>query len=417
MDVREQKGLEIASKSKLTQHGSLWLVPSENSNQQYTVDPNPDKPHCTCRDHEYRRAKCKHIHAVLIVVERTKTTTTKTVEAKGVKATVTETVETVKVKRVTYKQEWAAYNRAQTQEKSQFQALLYALCANVETPINRFGRPRLPIADMLFSMVFKTYSTLSGRRFATDLREAHTRGFISELPHYNSISRYLESESLTPYLKQLITESSLPLKSVETDFAVDSSGFATAHFLRWFDAKYGREMKEQDWVKVHLMCGVKTNIVTSVEISKAHASDYNYYKPLVEKTAQSGFAMKEISADKAYLGNSNFATTLKHGAIPYIPFKTNSQPDGNGKLWARIYHFYNYQRDEFLAHYHKRSNVETTFSMIKAKFGERLRSKTPVAQINEALCKVLAHNLCVVIQSIYELGIEATFESQLAVAS
>jgi transposase len=287
--------------------------------------------------------------------------------------------------------------------------LLYELCAGVEPPVQTFGRPRIPLADMLFSATFKTYTTLSGRRFATDLREAHARGFMSELPHYNSISRYLESEALTPYLQHLITESSLPLKGVETDFAVDSSGFATAHFLRWFDAKYGKEMKEHQWVKVHLMCGVKTHIVTSVEISKPHANDYTYFKPLVDKTAQSGFAMKEVSADKAYLGNSNFKAALRHGAIPYIPFKVNSQPDGNGALWARIYHFYQFNREEFLAHYHKRSNSETVFSMVKQKFGERLRSKTETAQINEALCKVLAHNICVVNQSIYELGIEATF--------
>ena len=415
MDAREQRGLEIANKTKLTRKGDLWLVPSENSNQQYTVDPNPEKLHCTCRDHEFRRATCKHIHAVLIVVERTKTVVTTTKIEEG-KPAVTETVstETVKVKRVSYSQPWSSYNKAQTFEKSQFQALLYELCATVEAPIQTNGRPRIPLADMLFSMTFKIYTTLSGRRFSSDLREAHTRGLMSELPHYNSISRYLESEALTPYLKQLITDSSLPLKGVETDFAVDSSGFATAHFLRWFDAKYGREMKEHQWVKVHLMCGVKTNIVTSVEISKAHANDYNYFKPLVDKTAQSGFAMKEISADKAYLGNTNFVAALKHGAIPYIPFKTNSQPNGNGALWARIFHFYQFKREEFLQHYHKRSNVETTFSMIKAKFGERLRSKTETAQINEALCKVLCHNLCCVIQSFYELGIEASFGSEVA---
>jgi hypothetical protein len=52
--------------------------------------------------------------------------------------------------------------------------------------------------------------------------------------------------------------------------------------------------------------------------------------------------------------------------------------------------------------------------MIKSKFGQRLRSKTLTAQINEALCKVLCHNLCVVIQSIRELGIEATFADKAA---
>jgi hypothetical protein len=55
------------------------------------------------------------------------------------------------------------------------------------------------------------------------------------------------------------------------------------------------------------------------------------------------------------------------------------------------------------------SQLETTLSTIKAKFGDALRSKTKPAQINEALCKVLCHNICCLIQSIFELGIEPTF--------
>jgi transposase len=135
---------------------------------------------------------------------------------------------------------------------------------------------------------------------------------------------------------------------------------------------------------------------------------------LVEQTARNGFKMNEISADKAYLSATNIHTSLKQGAMPYIPFKSNSKPDTNGKVWERLYHFYNFKRDEFLTHYHKRSNVETTFSMIKMKFGERLRCKTKTAQINEALCKVLCHNLCCVIASMYELGIDATFRTENA---
>ena len=47
--------------------------------------------------------------------------------------------------------------------------------------------------------------------------------------------------------------------------------------------------------------------------------------------------------------------------------------------------------------------------MIKSKFGASVKSKTPSAQVNEVLCKILAHNICVLIQSFYELGIESTF--------
>jgi hypothetical protein len=47
--------------------------------------------------------------------------------------------------------------------------------------------------------------------------------------------------------------------------------------------------------------------------------------------------------------------------------------------------------------------------MIKAKFGAAVRSKLPDAQVNEVLCKILCHNLCCLIQSSYELGIDASF--------
>ena len=59
--------------------------------------------------------------------------------------------------------------------------------------------------------------------------------------------------------------------------------------------------------------------------------------------------------------------------------------------------------------YHQRSNVESAFSMMKRKFGDGLRSKTPTALHNEALAKVLCHNLVVLVHEMYELGIAADF--------
>ena len=68
-----------------------------------------------------------------------------------------------------------------------------------------------------------------------------------------------------------------------------------------------------------------------------------------------------------------------------------------------------YRQPEFLAHYGQRSNVETTFSAIKRKFGGAVRSKTFTAQVNEILCKVLCHNLAVLVHARHELGIESAF--------
>jgi hypothetical protein len=40
---------------------------------------------------------------------------------------------------------------------------------------------------------------------------------------------------------------------------------------------------------------------------------------------------------------------------------------------------------------------ETVFHMIKSKFGSRIRSMSDTAQVNEVLCKILCHNLCVLV--------------------
>lgn len=76
---------------------------------------------------------------------------------------------------------------------------------------------------------------------------------------------------------------------------------------------------------------------------------------------------------------------------------------------AKMFHLYNLNRDAYLTHYHKRSNVESTFSMVKRKFGDHLTSKTTAAMVNETLCKILCHNICCLIQSHYELGVVAEF--------
>ena len=399
MDLREQRGMELAATRIIKKKGGIWMVPSQSGGDKYQVQIMPEKSSCTCLDHETRGVKCKHIYAATFVMKREE-------HADG-SVTITESVTVTATKRTTYPQHWSAYNEAQTHEQDKFQVLLADLCSGLVTVPPKSGRPPLPLSDAVFAIVFKVYSTVSQRRFMSDLRSAHERGYIAKVPHFNSISNYLENATLTPILRNLITQSSLPLQSVETDFAADSSGFTTCRFTRWFDQKYGTVKQKADWVKCHLMCGVKTNIVTAVEIHEKFANDTKFLPPLVNATAQN-FQVDEVSADKGYISRQNADAIANVGATPFISFRSDNRA-GNGGTWDKMYHYFQFRRTEFLQHYHKRSNVESTFSMMKRKFGDGLRSKTDVAMVNETLCKVLCHNLVVLIHETHELGIDPMF--------
>ena len=188
------------------------------------------------------------------------------------------------------------------------------------------GRPRLPLSDMVFSAGTKVYSTMSCRRAMTDVRNAQAIDQLDGTPSFNSILGYLKKPEMTPLLKTLIEQSALPLKGVESDFAADSSsGFSTSVYDRWFDHKWGREKKEARWIKAHIMCGVKTNIVTAVEVTETAAHDSPFFPALVQDTARS-FDVQEVSADKAYLSRNNLREVEAVGGTAYIPFKSNSLP-------------------------------------------------------------------------------------------
>ncbi len=396
MDMRELKGLEIAARSRVVFDGKAWSVPSSAGTTKYRVSIDPVS--CECEDFQLRREPCKHVVAARLVCERDHNGKPPVIVADEVP------------KRKTYKQNWPAYNLAQTTEKDRFQELLFELCQGIEEPPrHRKGGRRTWMKDMVFASAFKVFSTFSSRRFMGDLRDAHDKGFLSYVMDASSVMQFIATEAMTPVLYQLIERSAWPMRAIEATFAPDSSGFSTSRFVRWFDEKYGSERSGRAWVKAHVMTGTKTNIITTAIIEGPTAGDSPMFRPLLEQTLANGFNVKDVCADKGYLSKENLELAVKHGATPFIPFKSNSVAGEPGMLWDRLFGYFQFNRADFLGRYHARSNVESTFSMVKAKFRDNVRSRTDVAMKNEVLLKFLCHNIVVVHQAIIELGIEGTF--------
>ncbi len=278
-------------------------------------------------------------------------------------------------KKKTYPQVWPAYNKAQTTEKRRLQVLLSDLCRNVphasQPGSTAAAHPdgRCGVRNGLQGLHLYAHAAVRlrpGRRAA--------KGHVSQVAHFiHSIIRHFYNPDMTPILRDLVIRSSLPLKAVEVDFAPDSTGFSTNRFVKWYDEKYGVQRSGHDWVKVHIMTGVKTNIVTAVEIRGRDAADSPLLPPMLATTAKN-FTIHEVSADKGYSGVDNTEAVFQAGGTPFIAYKANTTGAAGG-LWEKMFHFFQYRREEFLTHYHKRSNVESTFSMMKAKFRDGVRAR------------------------------------------
>lgn len=313
--------------------------------------------------------------------------------------------------RITYPQDWIAYNKAQTQEKILFLELLYELVSQIPQPKRKgAGRPSANLDEMVFSCCLKTYLDFSSRRSESDIKLAQQLGYLDHTPHFNTILKYLGKNQLKKVLMRLIEMSSLPLKNVEKDFTLDASGFSTVKYGQWLK-KRNVYNEYRSFKKAHVMSGVKTNIITHIEVTDGYVSDSTMLEALVNSTAKN-FIMKEVSADKGYMSEKNLGIIFDNGAIPFIPFIRSVRKTSEDRLpiWNAMFRFFRDNNEEFMQQYHKRSNAESVFSMMKRKFGSNLRTRNSLAQENEVLCKALCHNICVLIQEMFELGIKVDFQ-------
>jgi transposase len=389
-----QKGKVIAKNNEIRFDGKVWIVPSQNGKGEYQV--NLQNQTCTCPDFLKHLAKCKHQYAVDEKINDIyKTIAGNNNEKKKPK------------KKQTWRN-WSGYNTAQVKNRSKFLELLFELCKQIDKSVvpkqSGRGRKRSSITDIVFGMLLKVYEVKNSRAMPEILNEVLDKKYLSETFCYNTISNYFQKDWVTSILSELVTVSSLPLAAVETSFSVDSSGFGVSNKTTWQNVKYGNNEEWHQWVKAHIICGNKTKIIISAEITAAYKADSPFLAALVNKTAKH-FVLQEVMGDAAYSSSDNLELIEKSNAKALIAFKSNAVFGKNGETWDRLLNYYKFRYDEFHARYRFRSNVETAFSSIKSVFGQNLRSRSETGQINELLAKIICHNLRVLVRSIYELDI------------
>ncbi len=327
-----------------------------------------------------------------------------------------------------YTRDWPAYNRAQSHEPEEVKALwggfsdlINDMDARIRGP-RKVGRLALPLGHVVFAVVLKEYHRCPTRPIESYLREAVELGYLRNvpmdpslethgsgcaadsgfvrIPSYNGVGYFERSEWLTPLLLELVTLTARPLRSLESEFAVDGTGWSTRWYDRWLDHRLADESERNQWVKLHLVVGCNTNVVARAAISPGSHHDSPYFRPLVIETAKH-FDVEIVVADMGYSSHSNFALGSQLGFDVKIPFKDNTRPPtGDGSEWDRNLQDFNANYEAFMGAYHVRSNVESANGAVKGTRSGKIRTKKFGAQVNESLALLVAYNLKVLAREV-----------------
>jgi len=307
------------------------------------------------------------------------------------------------------KERAAARNRAHVKEKWQFLELLDQLCRSLKQPLPTDKKDRLPLLEMLFCLVFKGYSQISDRNLSSFLVEMRTLNYITIDPHFNSFGNYMNLPAVTLLLDTMLEKIVLASAEEGVHAAIDSSRLLTPGYHKE-KVKKGRYKRERNNVRLHTIINIKTHLIVAAVVSKHYQDEKQFFEPLLRRALQRGNIIS-IAGDKNYLSKANVKIASELGCTPYLTPKKNnrSEPEQKGSLWNENIDRYREGSEEDAERFGQRKQIETTFSMIKLRFGKELGSKTFQAQINEALCLAICHNLRVLIFNRELHGTDLTF--------
>ncbi|MBW2984765.1 transposase [Candidatus Woesearchaeota archaeon] len=319
----------------------------------------------------------------------------------------------------TYGQEWSIYEKACSQEKLMFFRILkdavdflmidYEYCGN--------GRPPVYTADIVKSLCIKSYNNYSSWRAESELKIARAMGIITEVYRRSTLNKYMQDPKVRKLLHKLYKIIAQPLAEVEVYFSADATGISNKYGnTRWMQIRHTKEEAKhrREYSKLHIITGNKTNCICSAKVTKGTAHESPFFKPLLDDTCKI-FNVKEVSADAGYLSRDNVKAISDANAVPFIMPKKNVNVPRRGSIseWGGMLRLWKEHQMFFAEHYHKRSNVESTFGMMKRKFGDFCRSKKPESQENEILCKIVCHNVAVLAEALLSYDLKSGFIASL----
>lgn len=262
-------------------------------------------------------------------------------------------------------------------------------------------------------LIWHKFPTLSVRRARSFLLFLQKYKIINmNIPCFKTLSNYRAENTLLRVLDALIEESSKPLAKIEHDFATDATGIKTKLFSSWYSLRAKKRIRKRDHLIVHASMGMKSKIVTALNVETAQGKDNVLFREHVDTTARN-FAIDQWSGDGMYWCKKNCSKVAAVGGTPYFKCKTgktawNGKQSGHPAWWAMNIEAQK-SPEWYEKQYHKRSNIEAGNHSKKALHGDKVYAKLPAARVNEEILRWINHNQTVLNRAQHEWNIRAKF--------
>jgi hypothetical protein len=187
------------------------------------------------------------------------------------------------------------------------------------------------------------------------------------------------------------------------------TGISTKCFSSWFSIRCEKQTRHRDHISAHLTTSRNLNACIAVDVDCEKGKDSEYMRKHIKQIVKD-FLIRDWCGDSMYLSRENCNAVSEAGGTPwFMPKKNTISKPLNSPSWKKMVKIAQKDPEKFSKHYHKRSNVESTFSAKKRKFGSSVRSRLNSAKENEEHLKWINYNFAVLSRAHYEKNVKIRF--------
>jgi hypothetical protein len=98
------------------------------------------------------------------------------------------------------------------------------------------------------------------------------------------------------------------------------TGVRTTTFSSWYSLRCNKQISKRDHIASHITTGVRSNIVTCVDVCVKRGGDNVIFRKHVKETAKN-FSVQEWSGDRTYQSRENCTAVREAHGVPFFKLK------------------------------------------------------------------------------------------------